>query len=176
MSNEVNLNSVLIPNKLKRTVFENISSNQDDINIFGTNDGYFSLDLKSYKLSNNNFSIDNIMVNSIDTEPQMIDVDSNFILDYQTNNISFNYSVKNYQVFEKNEFQYRLIGYNDSWSNWTEQSSISYSNLMYGRYIFELKTKNGGLINPEIKSISFQVARPWYLSNFMFINYSLFAD
>ena len=49
VSNEVNLNSVLIPNKLKRTVFENISSNQDDINIFGTNDGYFSLDLKSYK-------------------------------------------------------------------------------------------------------------------------------
>ena len=175
VSNEVNLNSVLIPNKLKRTVFENISSNQEDINIFGTNDGYFSLDLKSYKLSNNNFSIDNIMVNSIDSEPNMIDVDSNFILDYQTNNISFNYSVKNYQVFEKNEFQYRLIGYNDSWSNWTEESTISYNNLMYGRYTFELRTKNGNLINPEKKSISFQVARPWYFSNFMFINYSLFA-
>ena len=175
VSNAVNLDSVLIPNKLKRTVFENVSSNQDEINILGTNSGYFTLDLKNYKLSNNNFSIDNIEVNSIDSKPKLIDLESNFILDYETNNISFNYSVKNYQVFEKNEFQYRLIGYNDNWSNWTEQSSISYSNLMYGRYIFELKTKNGGLINPEIKSISFQVARPWYLSNFMFINYSLFA-
>ena len=46
---------------------------------------------------------------------------------------------------------------------------------MYGRYTFELRTKNGDLINPEKKSISFQVARPWYFSNFMFINYSLFA-
>ena len=79
------------------------------------------------------------------------------------------------QFKEKNEFQYRLIGYNDSWSNWTEESTISYNNLMYGRYTFELRTKNGNLINPEKKSISFQVARPWYFSNFMFINYSLFA-
>ena len=175
VNNEVNLNSVLIPNKLKRTVFENISSNNDEINILGTNSGYVSFDLNNYKLSNNNFSIDKIEVRSIDSDPKLVDIESDFILDYEDNNISFDYSVANYQVFEKNEFQYRLVGYNDNWSEWSENSSNSYNNLMSGSYIFELKTKNGDLINPDIKSISFRIANPWYLSNFMLVNYVLLS-
>jgi len=175
VNNEVNLNSVLIPNKLKRTVFENISSNNDDLNILGTNSGYVSFDLNNYKLSNNNFSIDKIEVSSIDSDPKLVDIESDFILDYEDNNISFDYSVANYQVFEKNEFQYRLVGYNDSWSEWSENSSNSYNNLMSGSYIFELKTKNGDLINPDIKTISFRIANPWYLSNFMLVNYVLLS-
>ena len=125
VNNEVNLNSVLIPNKLKRTVFENISSNNDEVNILGTNSGYVSFDLNNYKLSNNNFSIDKIEVSSIDSDPKLVDIESDFILDYEDNNISFDYSVANYQVFEKNEFQYRLVGYNDNWSEWSENSSNS---------------------------------------------------
>ena len=175
VNNEVNLNSVLIPNKLKRTVFENISSNNDEVNILGTNSGYVSFDLNNYKLSNNNFSIDKIEVSSIDSDPKLVDIESDFILDYEDNNISFDYSVANYQVFEKNEFQYRLVGYNDNWSEWSENSSNAYNNLMSGSYIFELKTKNGDLINPDIKTISFRIANPWYLSNFMLVNYVLLS-
>ena len=129
----------------------------------GTNSGYVSFDLNNYKLSNNNFSIDKIEVSSIDSDPELVDIESDFILDYEDNNISFDYSVANYQVFEKNEFQYRLVGYNDNWSEWSENSSNSYNNLMSGSYIFELKTKNGDLINPDIKTISFRIANPWYL-------------
>ena len=175
VNNEVNLNSVLIPNKLKRTVFENISSNNDELNILGTNSGYVSFDLNNYKLSNNNFTIDKIEVSSIDSDPKLVDIESDFILDYEDNNITFDYSVANYQLFEKNEFQYRLVGYNDSWSEWSENSSNSYNNLMSGSYIFELKTKNGDLINPDIKTISFRIANPWYLSNFMLVNYVLLS-
>ena len=175
INREVKLNSVLIPNKLKRTVFENISSRDNDINIFGTNNGYVSLDLNNYKLSNRNFSIDKIEVNSIDSEPFLMDTQTDFILDYINNNISFEYSVTNYQLFEKNEFQHRLLGYNSNWSDWSDESSISYSNLLYGTYNFELRTKNGDIINPETKIVSFEIAKPWYLSNFMFINYSLLS-
>ena len=46
---------------------------------------------------------------------------------------------------------------------------------MSGSYIFELKTKNGDLINPDIKTISFRIANPWYLSNFMLVNYVLLS-
>merc|ERR1712078_257658 len=113
------------------------------------------------------------MGSSIDSDPKLVDIESDFILDYEDNNISFDYSVANYQVFEKNEFQYRLVGYNDNWSEWSENSSNAYNNLMSGSYIFELKTKNGDLINPDIKTISFRIANPWYLSNFMLVNYVL---
>ena len=97
----------------------------------GTNSGYVSFDLNNYKLSNNNFSIDKIEVSSIDSDPKLVDIKSDFVLDYENNNISFEYSVTNYQVFEKNEFQYRLVGYNDNWSEWSENSSnsVSYTHL-----------------------------------------------
>lgn len=175
VNNKVSLKSVLIPNKLKRTIFENISSDKNGINILGTNSGYVLLDLKNYKLSNNKFSIDKIQVNSIDTEPSLIDVKNDFILDHKENNITFSYSVSNYQMFEKNEFQYRLIGYSDTWSSWNEKPSNSYNNLTDGDYIFELRTRNGDLINPETKMISFRISPPWYLSNFMLINYVLLS-
>ena len=175
VNNEVNLKSILVPNKLKRTVFENISTKDDEINVIGTNNGYISLDLKNYKLSNKSFSIDKIEVSSIDEEPYLINIENDFNVNYRTNNISFEYSVSNYQLFEKNEFQYRLTGYNENWSDWTEESTASYNNLLYGQYTFELKTKNGELINSETKKISFTITRPWYLSNFMYINYTFIA-
>ena len=175
VSNEVKLNSIFIPNKLKRTVFENISSLDNEKNILGTSSGYISLDLNKYNPANNNFSINKILVNSIDSDPSSLNIESDFILDYNTNNISFEYSISNYELFENKEFQYRLIGYNDNWTNWSSEPLATFNNLMYGSYTFELKAKKGDLINPQIKSISFKIAKPWYLSNFMFINYSLLS-
>ena len=141
VNNKVSLKSVLIPKKQKRTIFENISSDKNGINIIGTNSGYVSFDLKNYKLLNNNFSIDKIQVNSINTEPSLIDVKNGFILEHNRNNITFNYSVSKYQLFEKNEFQHRLIGYSDTWSNWSDKPSNTYNNLADGDYIFELRTR-----------------------------------
>ena len=175
VNNKVSLKSVLIPKKQKRTIFENISSDKNGINIIGTNSGYLSFDLKNYKLLNNNFSIDKIQVNSINTEPSLIDVKNGFILEHNRNNITFNYSVSKYQLFEKNEFQHRLIGYSDTWSNWSDKPSNTYNNLADGDYIFELRTRNGDLVNPEVKVLSFEILPPWYLSNFMLINYFLLS-
>jgi ligand-binding sensor domain-containing protein/DNA-binding CsgD family transcriptional regulator len=175
VNNKVSLKSVLIPKKQKRTIFENISSDKNGINIIGTNSGYVSFDLKNYKLLNNNFSIDKIQVNSIDTEPSLIDVKNGFILEHNRNNITFNYSVSNYQLFEKNEFQHRLIGYSDTWSSWSDKPSNTFNNLADGDYIFQLRTKNGNLVNPEVKVLSFEISPPWYLSNFMLINYFLLS-
>jgi DNA-binding CsgD family transcriptional regulator len=78
-------------------------------------------------------------------------------------------------MFEKNEFQHRLIGYSNTWSNWSDKPSNTYNNLADGEYIFELRTKNGDLINPEVKILSFEISPPWYLSNFMLINYFLLS-
>ena len=175
VNNKVSLKSVLIPKKQKRTIFENISSDKNGINTIGTNSGYVSFDLKNYKLLNNNFSIDKIQVNSINTEPSLIDVKNGFILEHNRNNITFNYSVSKYQLFEKNEFQHRLIGYSDTWSNWSDKPSNTYNNLADGDYIFELRTRNGDLVNPEVKVLSFEILPPWYLSNFMLINYFLLS-
>ena len=129
------------------------------------------MDLNKYQLKEEPFFINRVEVSSINSDPEPIEISGNSLLDYEKNNIAFFFGTTNYQLFEKIEYQYRLIGYNNIWSDWSESNNVSFNNLQYGSYKFELNAKVGENINPETKQISFTINRPWYLSNFMFINY-----
>ena len=131
------------------------------------------MNLNSYDIVEENFTINRIEANSINSAPIILDLNDNLLLDYETNNISFNYGTTNYQLFNKNEYQYRLIGYNEKWSDWSDENNTFFNNLQYGNYTFEVKNKIGESVNSKINKVNFTINRPWYLSNFMFINYSL---
>ena len=171
VTNRLKMNSIILPNKLRQTIFDNISNSEGESHVIGTRNGYIKMDLNKYQLKEEPFFINRVEVNSINSDPELIEISGNSLLDYETNNITFYYGTTNYQLFEKNEYQYRLIGYNDIWSDWSVSNNISYNNLQYGTYKFELKSKVGENINADTKQISFTINRPWYLSNFMFINY-----
>ena len=83
-------------------------------------------------------TINRIEANSINSNPVILDLNDNLYLDYETNNISFNYGTTNYQLFNKDEYQYRLIGYNEKWSDWSDENK-AFNNLQYGNYTFEVK-------------------------------------
>ena len=171
VTNRLKLNFLALPNNLRQTVFDNISNSENDTHVIGTRNGYIKMDLNKYQLKEEPFFINRVEVSSINSNPEAIELSGNSLLDYETNNITLYYGSTNYQLFEKNEYQHRLIGYNDVWSDWSEINNASFNNLQYGNYKFELKAKVGENINPEVKQISFTINRPWYLSNFMFINY-----
>ena len=171
VTNGLKMNSVTLPNNLRQTIFDNVSNSEDESHVIGTRNGYIKMDLNKYQLKEEPFFINRVEVSSINSDPEPIEISGNSLLDYETNNIAFFFGTTNYQLFEKIEYQYRLIGYNDVWSDWSESNNISFNNLQYGNYKFELNAKVGENINPETKQISFTINRPWYLSNFMFINY-----
>ena len=171
VTNGLKMNSVTLPINLRQTIFDNVSNSEDESHVIGTRNGYIKMDLNKYQLKEEPFFINRVEVSSINSDPEPIEISGNSLLDYETNNIAFFFGTTNYQLFEKNEYQYRLIGYNDVWSDWSESNNVSFNNLQYGNYKFELNAKVGENINPETKQISFTINRPWYLSNFMFINY-----
>ena len=171
VTNGLKMNSITLPNNLRQTIFDNVSNSEDESHVIGTRNGYIKMDLNKYQLKEEPFFINRVEVSSINSDPEPIEISGNSLLDYETNNIAFFFGTTNYQLFEKNEYQYRLIGYNDVWSDWSESNNVSFNNLQYGNYKFELNAKVGENINPEKKQISFTINRPWYLSNFMFINY-----
>ena len=173
VTNNLKINSVAVPINLRQTVFDNVSNSVDEQYVIGTKNGYISMNLNSYDIVEENFTINRIEANSINSEPIILDLNDNLFLDYETNNISFNYGTTNYQLFNKNEYQYRLIGYNEKWSDWSDGNNTSFNNLQYGNYTFEVKNKIGESVNSKINKVIFTINRPWYLSNFMFINYSL---
>jgi DNA-binding CsgD family transcriptional regulator len=173
VTNKLKMNSVNIPKKLREAIFDNISSSSDNDFVIGTRNGYISMNLNDYKIENENFSIDRIEVSSFISEPVSIDIVDNFLLDYNINNISFFYNTADYQLFNKNEYSFKLEGLLEDWSLWSEENSNSFKNLEYGTYTFKVKSRTAGSINPVEKQIKFTIDKPWYLSNFMFINYSL---
>lgn len=55
------------------------------------------------------------------------------------------------------QYKYRLKGFSDQWSEWTDQDFVEYTNLESSQYIFEIKSS----VNNEITMYHFSIAPYW---------------
>ncbi len=173
MSNENKVKSIIFPEKLRKTVFENISKIKNQEYIIGTNNGYISFNLDNYTLTPPVIQLDKIEINEVGTPPLSVSKKEDLQLDYKTNNISFYFNSSNFKKYQTVEYQYLLDGYMDQWSPFSETSDVTFSNLRNGTYIFNVRSKIGNTFSDDIKSFEFSIERPWYASNFMIANYAL---
>jgi diguanylate cyclase (GGDEF)-like protein len=60
------------------------------------------------------------------------------------------------------EYQYRLDPIDESWSGWTEQPFIDYTNLAANDYVFRLRARGAGSAPSAEASWSFSVLPSWY--------------
>jgi serine phosphatase RsbU (regulator of sigma subunit)/ligand-binding sensor domain-containing protein len=95
-------------------------------------------------------------------------------LPYELNSIIFEFALPNYGE-GKNQYRYRLKGFNEEWSEWTIDSKAIYTNLFEGKYTFEVEGKNGYEKMSNIASYSFHLSPPWYRMWWAFIIYAIFA-
>ena len=173
MSNENKIKSVIFPEKLRKTVFENISRIKNEEYIIGTNNGYILFDLEKYFLNSPSIQLERVEVSNRNELPFPVTINEGLQLDYRTNNINFYFNSSNFQKFETVEYQHLLEGYMEQWSSFNEDSNITFSNLRFGDYNFKVRSKIGNTISDDIKSFEFSIERPWYGSNFMIANYAL---
>lgn len=97
------------------------------------------------------------------------------VLKYSDNSLWFEFAAPNFSPKGKNQYQYRLEGFDETWSDWSFQTHKEYTNLPKGNYIFRVKAKNVyGQIAPEAQ-FSFRILSPWYTSWWAFVLYILFA-
>ena len=173
MSNENKIKSIIFPEKLRKTVFENISRIKNEEYIIGTNNGYILFDLEKYFLNSPSIQLERVEVSNRNELPFPVTINEGLQLDYRTNNINFYFNSSNFQKFETVEYQHLLEGYMEQWSSFNEDSNITFSNLRFGDYNFKVRSKIGNTISDDIKSFEFSIERPWYGSNFMIANYAL---
>ena len=173
MSNENKVKSIIFPEKLRKTVFENISKIKNEEYLIGTNNGYISFDLENYSLTPPVILIEEIEVNARGETPIPVSKHEDLQLDYKTNNISFYFNSSNFKKFKTVEYQYLLDGYMDDWSLFSENSAVTFSNLRNGNYNFNVRSRIGNIYSDDVKSFEFSVERPWFASNFMIANYAL---
>ncbi len=92
-------------------------------------------------------------------------------LPYEKNSLRFEYSIPRYDAPNTNKFQYRLIGLDDSWSAWTNESYRDFTSLHEGLYRFEVRGYDVYYSESEIEAFEFQIAPPWYRTTWAFIFY-----
>ncbi|MEL7375326.1 MAG: triple tyrosine motif-containing protein [Bacteroidota bacterium] len=84
---------------------------------------------------------------------------------YAKNQLRFQY----YQALfdRQTEFQYRLIGLSDTWSDWSARSIREYASLPDGSYVFELRSKWSN----QVISMPFSILPPWWRTSWALMAY-----
>ena len=62
------------------------------------------------------------------------------------------------------EYQSRLVGFSDEWSEWSQDQQREYTNLPGGDFEFQVRSRVGDGIVSTISTVRFRVLTPWYLT------------
>lgn len=87
-------------------------------------------------------------------------------LNYFQNNISFDFAALHYVASQKNKFEYKLEGFDNSWQFTTaDKRHAAYTNLAPGKYIFKVKSSNNDdLWNETPAEIELIINPPFWLT------------
>lgn len=94
------------------------------------------------------------------------------VLAYDYNALRFEYAAPGFGSENDIEYQYRLEGFSDEWSSWSDEARKDYTNLPPGRYEFQVRARHPRVWEGSMASFRFEVLPPWYRSVWA---YALFA-
>lgn len=174
------IKKISIPISLRNTVegYESFVSVNENEYLLGTSNGFIIVntsenenEIQDYKIN-----LKSIAVHRLGGKPQLVAYEDDIAFSSKDNNLSFSYSVPEYDKFLTTEYSYLLDGLYDIWSPWSTSSNIHFENLPHNSYTFKAKARIGGgkETSNEIQ-YSFIIERPWYLSNTSIVLYVIFT-
>lgn len=94
-------------------------------------------------------------------------------LDYNQNNISIGFSALHFSSPNKNQYSYRLRGFNDNWSYSSSKNDlVTYTNLEPGTYYFEVKAANSdGFWSQTPDTLEINIAPPLWATTGAYMFY-----
>ncbi|HTF19537.1 MAG TPA: ATP-binding protein, partial [Chryseolinea sp.] len=92
---------------------------------------------------------------------------------YGLSSLRFEFTSNNFVAEETNLFQYKLDGYDDKWSEWSNENIKEYSSLWEGDYRFWVRSKDYAGRVSQAQSFDFIILAPWYRSSVAYIAYFL---
>jgi len=167
------IKEIPIPLNLRNTVegYESFVEIQENKYLLGTSNGYVIVDVSENTIQDYKINLTEVIVHKLGGMPQLIPYTTDSEFPSNKNNITFSYSVPEYDKFLTTEYSYLLEGQYESWSAWTSDSSVSFENLPHNTYIFRAKARVGGHDTTNELQYTFTIKRPWYLSNMSIIGY-----
>lgn len=92
-------------------------------------------------------------------------------LAYKFNSVLFTYSVPVFGYAPPIQYSYKLEGFDQYWSSWTEKTEKNYTNLPPGKYTFSVKAKSELSGKEKETNFEFVVLAPWYRTNLAYVLY-----
>lgn len=89
----------------------------------------------------------------------------------KTKRIHFEYSAPFYDGVGEIDYSYRLLPYENEWSNWSKTNWKEYTNLPAKEYTFQIKARNIYENESEVNSYQFRIKPRWYESNIAIAGY-----
>jgi ligand-binding sensor domain-containing protein/signal transduction histidine kinase/DNA-binding response OmpR family regulator len=107
-----------------------------------------------------------------------IEKTSEIYLDYDQSTFGFNFVALSYSQSGKNQYAYKLEGFDEDWNYIDNKRTATYTNINPGNYIFKVKASNNNLLwNEKGASIKMSIAPPpwktWWAYLIYFIIFSL---
>lgn len=97
----------------------------------------------------------------------------NYSIEYDWNTFRFTYTCPDPENSHNMQYSFRLKGFSEEWSEWTESNSKEYTNLQDGNYIFEVRARNIFNNISETDQLAFNVKTPFYRSKTAYFLYLL---
>ncbi len=147
-------------------------------NIFlGGEKGFYHINYEKYKKTLSRLSVHIrtlSIINKTDSllfggyynnDKQTQDADNIPSINYRWKTIRIEYSSTLFGYQANLEYSYRIKGYDNNWSEWTNRTEKEYTNLPAGKFSFEVKVRNNLGNESEVATYTFNVLPPWYKTN-----------
>lgn len=175
LSDQLKLNTIPIPYSLNNSMpgYENIARIGDNTYLIGTTDGYYSIDISHLNFNNFKIYLNTVYKNESNSNTVYISNTGEETIDFISNNLTFNFSVPEYNKYIVEEYQYLLEGYYEKWSEWSNKPYVSFKNLPFGKYTFKVKARIGNDVSENTIIYKFTILRPWYATNLALFIYCI---
>lgn len=165
LETELAIGEIAIPQRLRNAAkgFENIEALSSGAYLLGTTNGFLNItafiDDADYKVT-----INQIELKERNGNAQLVPLGTQGDFKSIQNNVYFMYNVAQYDKFKQTDYQYRLKGFYDIWSEWSTESSQEFANIPPGDYTFEVRARVGNTFTKNSAVYSFSIGKPWYIS------------
>lgn len=151
--------------------------NNKGIMYFGSSQGYVSFDPDSILLNDKIPDVVFTQFLLLETSPnansKFKEISRNvnnldhLDLHYPNTDFTISFAALNYLNPIKNQYKYKLEGYDTEWIDAGCNNSATYTNLIEGKYIFKVMgSNNDGIWNPVPRQITLKIFPPWWRTTY----------
>ena len=104
-------------------------------------------------------------------QQRLIDSDLPVTLEFEDNSIRFDFAFTAFDEHQRNQFQYKLEGFDHQWSDWRSIKQKEYTQISEGKYSFALRAKDIFGRVAAANPIRVVILPPWYRTWWAYILY-----